>query len=216
MGTRTAILLLALCTLAPMVAGCSFGDSGDSSAEKAAAADRSRKQREVSKARSALRKDPEDADACRRLAAAYLALASPVPQAGKNVSMTMPKDRDESLSDAIDTLRDCLKADDGDQDARQMLASALMETGGYGEAARLYRALARSSTGAQRADAYYGLGVASSNLRDFTGAIAAYERFVATAPKSDSRVISVRLSIASLRQAMKQPTQQATTTTGNR
>jgi cytochrome c-type biogenesis protein CcmH/NrfG len=135
-----------------------------------------------------------------------IALASPASSPDPKTPVELPKDRDESLKQAIETLEACAKTDPKDRDVKQMLASTYMATNQYDKAAPLLEQLARSARGESRANAFYAWGLAASNAQNYPDAIEAWETFIELSPPKDPRVAQVRQSIRSLRTAQKAPT----------
>ena len=209
------VLLLLVCLML-VVAGC--GSDSDSKKpaskqDKANAADQADKKKAVDKAKSTFDKNKKDVNACRNLALAYIALASPAAPVDPQDQVTLPKDRDESLKKAISTLEKCVDIDSSNRDARQMLASTYMATNKYDKAAPLLEAIAKTAKGSERANAYYAWGLAASNAQDLQSAIAAWNQFVKLADKGDPRIPQVKQSIKALKAAASQPKAAATTDT---
>lgn len=198
-----------------LLAGCG-GDGGSNEegngkdkapktkAEKAVAADRENKEKQVEQARKTFEKKDDDLNACRNLAMSYVALASPASTGDPKNPPKPPKDRDENMKKAIATLERCRKIDPDDRDVKQMLASSYMGTNQYDKAADLLEDLAKSARGQERANAYYAWGLAASNAQRLDEAIAAWRQFIRLAPAKDERVPQIRQSIKALEAAQKQ------------
>jgi cytochrome c-type biogenesis protein CcmH/NrfG len=205
-----------LACLALVVAGCGSDDKDSkkggsakkdtklSKTEQAAATDRDNKEDSVSKAQKAFKKDPKDVGACRNLAMAYVALASPASTTDVKNPPPLPKDRDKSLKKSVSTLEDCTDIDPKDRDVKQMLASTYMATNKYEKASTLLKELAGSATGEGKANAYYAWGLAASNAQQLDDAITAWQKFVDLSPAKDPRVAQVKQSIKALQDAQKQ------------
>lgn len=208
------LFVFVMACAALLAAGC--GGDGEkksekklTAAEKAVAEDRANKEKSVAEAKKAFDKDKKDIGACRNLAMSYVALASPASPKDPKDTPVVPKDREENLEKSIKTLRDCVKIDEGNRDVKQMLASSLMGTNNYKEAATLLKELAQSAKGKERANAYYGWGLAASNAQDMPSAIAAFRNFIKYADAKDPRVPQVRDSIKALVAANKQQSKAA-------
>ncbi|MCW2922836.1 MAG: hypothetical protein JWM98_240 [Thermoleophilia bacterium] len=172
--------------------------------------DRENKKSQVSDAKKAFSDKPKDIGACRNLAMAYVALASPASSPDPKKPAPLPKDRDKNLGKSIDTLEKCVDINKGDRDVQQMLASTYMATNKFEKATPLLASLARTAKGAERANAYYAWGLAASNAQQYKDAIAAWTVFINAAPPKDPRVAQVRSSITALRAAAKNPPKAAT------
>lgn len=186
-----------------------------SRAEKDAKSDRENKQEQVKSAEEAFEENDEDVGACRNLAMSYIALASPASAADPKDPPKLPKDREENLDKAVETLEGCADLKGADRDVQQMLASTYMATNKYDKATPLLEGLARSAKGPERANAFYAWGLAASNAEQYDDAIAAWQRFVDLAPKNDPRIAQVRQSIIALRAAKRTPAGGAATTGGD-
>ncbi|MCW2926063.1 MAG: hypothetical protein JWM86_31 [Thermoleophilia bacterium] len=169
-----------------------------SKAEKAVADDRDNKEKQVSTAEKAFKKDGKDAGACRNLAMSYVALASPASTGDVKNPPPVPKDRDKNLKKAVTTLEECATLDSKDRSVKQMLASTYMATNKYEKAAALNKELATTAKGEEAANAYYGWGLAASNAQQFDDAIAAWQKFIALSPAKDPRIAQIKQSIKAL------------------
>ena len=218
MKFRHALMLLVAGML--IVAGCG-SDSDDTKsddskkmtkAEKAAAEDQENKTERVKEAEDAFDENSKDVGACRNLAMAWIAKASPASSTDPKEPPKLPEDRDKSLKKAVSTLEDCRKIDGKDRDVQQMLASTYMATNDYDQATPLLEQLAKSAKGTERPNAYYAWGLAASNANEYGDAITAWQMFIRLAPDKDPRIAQVRQSINALKAAQKQPKAQTTTT----
>ncbi len=217
MKLRYAALFLASASL--IATGCG-SDSKDSDTKKdskpkskAQAAmdkDMSNKKQAVERAEKEYEKSKDDVGACRNLAMSYIAIASPASAPDPKTPVELPKDRDESLDQAVKTLEGCAKTDAKDRDVKQMLASTYMATSKYDKAAPRLKQLATTAKGDQRPNAYYAWGLAASNAQDFDAAIQAWQTFIDLSPAKDPRVAQVQQSIKALRAAKAQPKAAAT------
>lgn len=206
-------LFLFVAGAALIAAGCG-SDSDDSKAkddkepktkaEKALAEDQEAKEEQVKKAESAFKKADDDVGACRNLAMAWIAKASPASSTDPKEPPKLPEDREDSLDEAVGTLEGCVEIDPKDRDVQQMLASTYMATNQYDKAVPLLQKLAGSAKGPERANAFYAWGLAASNAQDYPAAIRAWSSFVKAAPKDDPRIKQVNQSIKALRAANKQ------------
>ena len=215
MKLRHGFVFLACAAL--VAAGCGGDDGSDkkpeakmTKAEKAQATDRENKEKAVKAAVAAFKKSDDDVGACRNLSMTYIALGSPASSPDPKTPPTLPKDRDKSFGKAIETLEKCVKIDSKDRDVKQLLASSYMATNQYDKATPLLASLAASAKGAERANAYYALGLAASNAMEYDDAIGAWRKFVVLAPKNDPRIAQVNQSIKALAAAKKQPATQPT------
>ncbi|NLF40720.1 tetratricopeptide repeat protein [bacterium] len=208
------LFVFVIACAALLAAGC--GSDGEkksekklTAAEKAVAEDRDNKEKAVSEAKKAYDKDKKDIGACRNLAMSYVALASPASPKDPKDTPVIPKDREKNLENSIKTLRGCVKIDESNRDVKQMLASSLMGTNQYKEAAALLKEIAQSAKGDDRANAYYGWGLAASNAQDLPAAIAAFNAFIKHADAKDPRVKQVKDSVAALKKANAQQAKSA-------
>jgi tetratricopeptide (TPR) repeat protein len=205
-------ILLLLAAFALLAAGCG-GDSKDDSekkekptkAEAAAEQDRAVKEKNVKAAEKEFKKDDKNIGACRNVAMAWIALASPASAVDPLKPAELPKDRDKNLDKGITTLKKCVEIDDADRDVKQMLASTYMATNDYDKASSLLQDLAKSAKGPERPNAYYAWGLAASSAQEYEDAITAWRTFVDLSPKDDPRSAQVRQSIKALQEAAKQP-----------
>ena len=179
-------------------------------AEKAQEKDRDVKEKAVARAEKDFDKNKDDVGACRNLAMSWISLASPASPTDPKTPVALPKDRDESLDKAVNTLEDCQKIDPKDRDVKQMLASTYMATQKYDEASVLLKQIASSTTGEARANAYYAWGLAASNAEDYDSAISAWETFIELSPPKDPRIAQVRQSIKALKAAKAKPAAKTT------
>lgn len=204
--------LLLLSSVALLAAGCG-SDSEDSKsddkkmtkAEKAQAKDQEVKAENVEKAEKDFKKASDDVGACRNLAMAWIAKASPASSTDPKEPPKLPEDREESLEKAVGTLEDCVDIDKNDRDVKQMLASTYMATSNYDKATPLLESLAKTAKGQERANAYYAWGLAASNAQDYDAAVTAWTQFTKVAPKNDPRIKQVNQSIKALKAAAKAP-----------
>ncbi len=210
MKFRHALMLLVAGML--VVAGCG-SDSDEKKSddtkkltkqEQAAKEDQENKTKRVDEAEDEFKKNSKDVGACRNLAMAWIAKASPASSADPKEPPKLPEDREESLDKAVSTLEDCVKIDGKDRDVQQMLASTYMATNDYDQATPLLKQLAASAKGDERPNAYYAWGLAASNANEYDDAISAWTMFVKLAPKKDPRIAQVRQSISALKTAQKQ------------
>lgn len=207
---RHALLLLS--SVALVAAGCG-SDSDDSKSddakmtkqEQAAAKDAEAKAENVKDAEAAFEKADDDVGACRNLAMAWIAKASPASSTDPKEPPKLPEDREDSLKSATVTLEKCVEIDEKDRDVKQMLASTYMAQSDYDKATPLLEELASSAKGQERPNAYYAWGLAASNAQDYDEAITAWTTFTRVAPKNDPRIKQVRQSIAALRAAARAP-----------
>jgi tetratricopeptide (TPR) repeat protein len=200
--------------MALVAAGCG-GDDDDKSKdakkakpskqEQAIQDDRDAKEKNVTQAKKDFKKSDEDVGACRNLAMAYVALASPASTGDPKNPPKPPKDREKSMKKAIDTLEQCRDIDSKDRDVQQMLASSYMGMNQYDKASDLLEDLAKSAKGQEKANAYYAWGLAASNAQQLDKAISAWETFLELAPKNDPRIAQIRQSIKALKAAKAQP-----------
>ena len=220
MKLRFGFLFL-LC-MALVAAGCGGGDDKDdkdakkdkpSKAEKAQQEDREAKEKSVTEAKKAFKDSDDDVGACRNLAMAYVALASPASTGDPKNPPQPPKDREKNIGKAIDTLEKCQKIAPKDRDVQQMLASSYMGMNQYDKASDLLEDLAKSSKGQERANAYYAWGLAASNAQQLDKAISAWETFLTLAPKNDPRIPQIKSSIKALKAAKAQPAPEPTEST---
>jgi tetratricopeptide (TPR) repeat protein len=204
-----------LVCIALLAAGCGDGKDGKGSSskkdtskmskqEKAAALDLATKEKGVKSAKKAFDKDSKDVGACRNLAMAYVALASPASTTDVKNPPPLPKDRDKNLKKSVDTLETCTRIDPKDRDVKQMLASTYMATNKYEKAAKLLKELAGTAPAAQKPNAYYAWGLAASNAQQIPDAISAWQKFVDLSPAKDPRVKQVQQSIDALKASLKQ------------
>jgi cytochrome c-type biogenesis protein CcmH/NrfG len=213
------LLVAALLASALLLAACGSDDKDSKSSKKltkteqAAAKDAENKQKTVSRAEKEFKKAKDDVNACRNLAMAYIAKASPASTDDPKKAPELPKDRDESLKSATKTLETCADLGKKDRGVQQMLASTYMAQSDYDKAAPLLEQLAKSAKADERANAYYAWGLAESNAQDFAAAIRDWNGFLSAAPNNDPRLDQVRQSIKSLRAALKAPKKAATETT---
>lgn len=205
-------MFLFLASAALLAAGCG-SDSDDAKsddsepktkADKALAADQEAKDEQVEKAKNAFEEADDDVGACRNLAMAWIAKASPASSTDPKDPPKLPEDREDSLEEAVGTLEGCVEIDEKDRDVQQMLASTYMATNQYDKAVPLLQKLAGSAKGPERANAFYAWGLAASNAQDYPAAIRAWSSFVKAAPKDDPRIKQVNQSIKALRAANKQ------------
>ncbi|MCW2959954.1 MAG: hypothetical protein JWM90_341 [Thermoleophilia bacterium] len=199
---------LAFVMIAALIAtGCGSDDKSEKSEKKAASSPADKvlasKQTAVKRAEKDFKKDDKNVDACRNLAMSYVALASPESTGDLKKAPKQPKDREKNLKKSTDTLKSCTKIAPKDRNVQQMLASTLMATGKYKDAAPILKNLAGTATGQERANAYYAWGLAASNAQDLPSAIKAWQTFVELSPATDQRVPQVRQSIKALQAAQK-------------
>ena len=210
MKLRYAFLFLACMALVAAGCGSDSKDDKDSKSkpqtkeQKAAAKDYKIKEDQVAKAKKAFKKDSKDVGLCRNLAMGYVALASPASSPDPKKPAPLPKDRDESLKKAEDTLEQCQEINAKDADVKQMLASVYMATNKYDKAADMLGDIAKAAKGDERANAYYAWGLAASNAQQYDTAISAWQKFIELTPSNDQRVKQVKASIAALKQAKQQ------------
>lgn len=220
-----SILLLAMSAML-VLGGCGSDGGGGGDNDKAKPKDEKPEKKEDDKqthaervkeakkdaladAKKAYEKDSDNVDACRDLAMKYISIASPESTGDPKKAPKLPKNREENLEKAKETLEECRKLDADNEAVLQMLASTYMATNEYDKASTLLERLARDAEGGQRANAYYAWGLAASNAKDYDSAIQAWTRFVEVAPEDDPRVAQVRQSIKALRQASKTPQKQS-------
>ncbi|MCB0878384.1 MAG: hypothetical protein KDC46_05320 [Thermoleophilia bacterium] len=210
MKLRHVFLFLAAAML--VAAGCGSDSKDDKSsdkkmskADKAMAKDQENKDKNVKAAQKTFDKAKDDVDACRNLAMAWIAKASPASSSDPKEPAKLPEDRDKSLGKAVDTLEGCVKIDAKNRDVKQMLASTYMATNDYDKATPLLESLAKTAKAPEKPNAYYAWGLAASNAQDYDAAISAWTKFVAIAPKKDPRIDQVKQSIKALRAAKKAP-----------
>lgn len=217
---KLRIGLIFLVSAALIAAGCGSDDTDSkpgSKKDKAGSGKMSTadkmvagKEKAVADAMKAFDDKPQDINLCRDLAMKYVALASPESTGDPKKAPEMPKDRDKNLGKSVKTLEGCTKIDGKNRDVKQMLSSTYMATGKYDKAAVLLEDIAKTSKGAERANAYYAWGLAASNSQDIDSAIEAWKVFVTAAPAKDPRIVQVRGSIKALQAAKKNPAPAAT------
>lgn len=226
---KLRISILSLIAIGLVAAGCGSngGDGGKkrdskssgashSKVSTAIAKDQDNKKHQVTEAKKAFGDKPKDIGACRNLAMAYVALASPASSPDPKKPAPLPQDRDKNLGKSVHTLEKCVDINKGDRDVQQMLASTYMATNKFDKATPLLESLAKTAKGAERANAYYAWGLAASNAQQYKDAIGAWTIFVKAAPPKDPRVAQVRSSIKALQQAAKNPPAPAPTTSGSK
>jgi Flp pilus assembly protein TadD len=195
------LLTLLVVAAAVGVAGCggSGSSTSTSSTSKVAPGDHSVAgiaQRQVDGATQTLKKHNTDTQALRNLGTAYMTLAAPSTYNGKP-----QKDRGKYLGLAISTFEKLVKLTHNDRTSVDSLVDAYFQHGDYPKAEILMKQIVQKNP--RDPNAWYRLGLASSNGSDLSGALTAYRKFVQLADKKDPRIKQIQQIITALEKAAK-------------
>ncbi len=202
MQTHSRISRVAVVLVAGLVAvGCGSDGGKDTKTtktteRKVATTPAQAKEYAVENAEARVKKNPNDKEALRELARAYIAAAS--PESGKE----NPKDREKLLKKSIKTLEKLRDLDPADQVTLNMLATSYMAVNDAKKALPIRRDLAKQNR--KDANAQYAWGLTASAAGETDEAITAWKKFLRLAPPKDPRVKQVTTSIDALQKAEKQ------------
>lgn len=186
-------MLVVVMAAALVASACS---SSDEKAKTGLAALKGIKGDSVRRASKDFDKNAKDINACRNLAQAWIAYASPDAPTKAGEPVKPPSDRNKSLGKAATTLETCVKLDAKDESSRQMLASTYMGLSKYDKAAPLLREIAVAHK--TDANSWYAWGLAESSALNPAKTVEAWKLFVKYADKGDTRVKPTQQQIAAL------------------
>lgn len=197
----SSLFAIAILATSALVAGGCGSDSKDDKKDKKAPVNKvlAAKEKAVAEAEKRVKKNPKDPAALAELARAYTALASPESAPPGQKPPKNPKNRDELLRKAADTLEDLRRLKPKDEVVINQLATTYMGLGEYDKALPLRRQL--SNDNPKDSSAAYAWGLTASAAGKTKEAITAWERFLAITPKSDPRYKNVKQQVAALRKA---------------
>lgn len=156
------------------------------------------KDRQLKAAQKEFEENGDDSNACRNLASAYIAVASPESTGDPKNPPSEPEGAEGNRKEAVKTLERCAELAPTDRTIQNMLATTYMSVGDYDKAEPLLQEIA---TGARRPDAnaFYAWGLAASNAQQPAEAVRAWTRFLELAPKDDPRRKAVADSVKALK-----------------